>query len=87
MIKQSNPYGSPVTTLAELDALDSGETAEGYNDGRANEPPPSGNRSKSYWHGWRNGMVDGGHMPIDPAMRELARLVVVQPRLRPAPAA
>ena len=67
----SNPYGGPVVTAEEVMAFDSAEVVEGYNDGSANEPEPSGNRSKAYWHGWRNGMVDGGHSKGDPAMRLL----------------
>ncbi len=47
----------PVRTLAELDQLDDVEIQEGYFDGRNNEPEPraGGNRSRSYWHGWRVG--------------------------------
>lgn len=48
----------PVKTLADLDALDEKEIVEGYFDGRENAPQPKGNRSRSYWHGWQNGMSD-----------------------------
>ena len=65
-------YGSAVSTMYELDTLDSDEVIEGYFDGRKNEPEPQGNRSKSYWHGWRNGMIDGGHMKSDAASKALA---------------
>jgi hypothetical protein len=82
MSETSEPYGSYVTTLDELNSLDPNEMREGYSDGKLNEPQPSGNRSKSYWHGWRNGMMDGGHMPIDAAARELARVVVQNRTLR-----
>ena len=68
-----NPYGGPVVTAEEVMAFDSAEVVEGYNDGSANEPEPSGNRSKAYWHGWRNGMVDGRHMKGDAAMNQLIR--------------
>lgn len=70
----------PVSTLADLDTLDDAEVLEGYRDGLANEPEPGGNRSRSYWHGWRNGMVDHGHREIDAAQRELARLYVARSR-------
>ena len=76
------PYGSPVTTLEELDALDDTEMLEGYDDGYENQPAPNGNRSKAYWHGWRNGMADGRHMEIDPAMRELAKQVVARSKTK-----
>lgn len=55
----------PVSTLAELDTLDDDEIVEGYRDGRAGEPEPGDNRSKSYWHGWRNGARDGGYTDPD----------------------
>jgi len=67
---------APVTTLADLDSLDDAELLEGYRDGRAGEPEPGNNRSRSYWHGWRNGAVDGGHRDKDLAQSELARVVV-----------
>lgn len=67
----------PVTTLAELDMLESHEIVEGYWDGLDNEPEPGGNRTKAYWHGWRNGMVDGGHRQKDAAQAKLARVVAV----------
>lgn len=79
-IPNAEPYGEPVRTLEELDALEDAEVIEGYYDGRRNDPPPTGNRSRSYWHGWRNGMADAGHMEIDGAMRALAHNVVTKRR-------
>lgn len=73
-------YGSPVTTVDELDDLDETEMVEGYRDGYRNEPEPQGNRSKSYWHGWRNGMIDGGHMKPDAASKALADAYLAQKR-------
>jgi hypothetical protein len=58
----------PVTTFAELDCLDQDDIDEGYWEGRQNAPEPGHNRGKAYWHGWRNGMVDGGHAQPDAAM-------------------
>ena len=52
----------PVATVEELSALNTDEIVEGYFDGFDNEPAPGDNRSKSYWHGYRNGQVDGGHV-------------------------
>ncbi len=52
--------------------LDEAEIAEGYRDGRQNEPCGD-NRSRSYWHGWRNGMMDGKHMKGDHASAVLAK--------------
>ena len=65
----------PVTTSEDLRKLDEAEVLEGYLDGRADEPEPRGNRSRAYWHGWRNGMVDGGHQAIDGAQMVLAHAV------------
>lgn len=69
----------PVLTLADLDALDDAELMEGYWDGRENAPAPGANRSRAYWHGWRNGQVDGHHAEPDGAMRELARAYLSRP--------
>lgn len=63
----------PVRTVAELNMLDQDEITEGYRDGRDGEPEPGNNRSRSYWHGWRNGAADGRHRENDAAQRELAR--------------
>jgi hypothetical protein len=66
----------PVTSPDELVDLVSEEVVDGYRDGLKGEPEPGENRSKSYWHGWRNGMVDGGHRPLDQEQRQLARAVL-----------
>lgn len=72
----------PITKAADLDALDDAEVVEGYHDGRANEPEPGDNRSFAYWHGWRNGMIDGGHMKGDAASAALAHDVIESGWLR-----
>jgi hypothetical protein len=61
----------PLTLAAELDALDESEMLEGYLDGFRNEPCGD-NRSRAFWHGWRNGMVDGGYANGDSAQAPLA---------------
>lgn len=63
----------PVYTLADLDSLNQEDVIEGYRDGRANEPAPGDNRSRAYWHGWRNGQADGGYTEPDQAQQDLAR--------------
>jgi DNA-binding MarR family transcriptional regulator len=60
----------PVTTPEELDAMDAAEMLEGYRDGLGGDEEPGENRSKSYWHGWRNGHNDRAHT-VDPAQRAL----------------
>ena len=57
---------TPVRTYAELQALDHAEIVEGYEDGYHGEPEPGDNRSRSYWHGWRNAQLDRAHGPPDP---------------------
>lgn len=68
-------HRKPVTTIAELETLDEAEILEGYTDGLALEPEPGGNRSKSYWHGWRNGRSDRSGK-VDAEGLALARVVV-----------
>lgn len=63
----------PVLTMEDLLTLDVAELAEGYRDGRANAPAPGNNRTRSYWHGWRNGRCDGGFVEPDEGQRALAR--------------
>lgn len=75
---------SPVTTLEELNALDSDEMIEGYRDGRGGDDEPGGNRSKSYWHGWRNGRSDRTGI-VDSAGALLAKAVVADLRRRASP--
>lgn len=65
---------TPVTTLFELDQLDLAEMAEGYRSGMDGEPEPGNNRSKSFWHGWRNGAGDKAGRADGP-QRELVRAV------------
>lgn len=72
----------PVTTVAELEALDQTEMVEGYWDGYHGEPEPGDNRSLSYWHGWRNGAVDGKHREGDAAQAKLAHEYVEALRQR-----
>lgn len=71
----------PITKAADLAPLDEGEMVEGYMDGFRGEPEPGDNRSLAFWHGWRNGAVDGKHREMDAAQRELARDMVAQRRV------
>ncbi len=67
---------TPIRNAEELAGLDDAEILDGYLSGRDGEPEPGGNRSFSFWHGWRTGRVDGGHDEKDAAMGELARDVI-----------
>ena len=66
----------PVTELADLDRLDEDEIVAGYRDARPDDPEPGPNRSRAYWHGWRNRMREFGHLPPSSAAAELARKCV-----------
>ena len=63
---------SPVKTLEELDQLDHDDVLEGYKSGHDGDPEPGDNRSKSFWHGWRNGRADR-YGDVDDAQHALAR--------------
>ncbi len=65
-----------VSTLVELMMLDDDDVAAGYSAGLDGAPPPASDRSKGYWHGWRNGLVDSGRRPADAA--QLALSVAVE---------
>lgn len=64
-------HRSPVELAIDLETLDADEIFEGYRDGLAGEPCGD-NRSRSYWHGWRNGMVDSKRTEKDGPMAALA---------------
>ena len=58
---------APVETLADLDTLDGDEILEGYLFAINNpdSPEPGSDRSRSFWHGWRNGKTDKGRAELD----------------------
>lgn len=62
----------PAATVEEVMAFDIEEVLEGYHDGLAGDEEPGNNRSKAYWHGWRNGNGDR-HGTADAAQRALVR--------------
>lgn len=71
----SPPERVPVATVAELATLDEAKVLAGYLDGFNGDPEPGDNRSKAYWHGWRNGTHDRTGKS-DAAVQRLAREVV-----------
>ena len=70
----------PLSSIAELAFIDDGECVAGYLAGLHGEPEPGSDKSKSYWHGWRNGMMDTGRLPLDGAARNLAHEFVRRQR-------
>lgn len=65
-----------VKTKAELNLLDEQEMVSGYLYGLNCANEPGSDKSKSFWHGWRNAQVDRGRISIDDAQMMLAREVV-----------
>ncbi|MBB3017639.1 ribosome modulation factor [Microvirga lupini] len=55
----------PVTTVRDLATIDENECMAGYLAGLRGAPEPGNTATRSAWHGWRNGMVDGGHREKD----------------------
>ena len=68
----------PVVDAGELAALDQAEVLEGYRDGLAGDRCGD-NRSRSYWHGWRNGISDKAGT-ADADQHALARSLRALPR-------
>jgi len=75
-------HRQPVATVAELVTLDDADMNDGYFNGFSGEPCGD-NRSRSYWHGWRNGMMDKGRMEKDDAACALAHEVIAIGFLEP----
>lgn len=66
----------PVSTKADLDLLDIDEIVDGYRNCLRGESEPGSDKSRSYWHGWRNGMVDSRRIESDVHMTMLCREIV-----------
>ncbi len=61
-----------VASVADFRTLDESDMLLGYMDGFDGLPCPGSGRSRSFFHGWRNGMADAGHMERDGAQQALA---------------
>ena len=70
----------PLSTAAEAELLDMDDCVEGYKSGLRAESEPGSDKSKSFWHGWRNGMIDRGLMPMDEAARNLCKEIIRKQR-------
>lgn len=60
-----------VSTIADFATLDDGEVLEGYLDGFHGGVAPNSTHSRSYRHGWLNGMVDSQRHTPDWAQEAL----------------
>ena len=63
-----------ITTAAELATLDPVQIVRGYRDGSRNFADFT-ERDRGYWHGYCNGLVDGGHGKPSAEQRALVRAV------------
>ena len=55
----------PVENVTDLKLLDDDEIVRGYMDGLDCADEPGSDKSRSYWHGWRNAQTDKGRAPLD----------------------
>lgn len=78
--KQQAKNFEPVSTLADLASLKEADIVEGYMSAERGDPEPGLNRGRSYWHGWRNRMIDFGELEPDYASAQLAREYAAQQR-------
>ena len=62
---------APVETVADLNHLDADEIVAGYRDGLTCADEPGSDKSRSYWHGWRNAQTDRGRVPADASQQRL----------------
>jgi hypothetical protein len=74
----------PVTTCEDLATLTDAEVTAGYIAGLSAEPLAPQGVTRSFWHGHRNGLMDGGHRPPDEAQQALAHAVYVEHQTRHA---
>ena len=63
----------PVSTIDTFRTLDDGEVLIGYMDGFSGIAPASDGSSRSYLHGWRNGMIESARLLPDQAYLDLQR--------------
>lgn len=68
-----------VSTAADLALLDEDEIIEWYLAGLDCSAEPGSDKSRSYWHGWRNAQSDKGRTPVDEAQQRLARELYPRP--------
>lgn len=67
-----------VDTLADLQNLNDDEILAGYRAGWSDAAEPGSDKSRSYWHGWRNAQIDLGRLPADNESGQLARAYVAR---------
>ena len=66
----------PVETVADLNNLDDDEILAGYISGLTFSDDPGSDKSRSFWHGWRNAQTDKGRTSLDIYQQRLAHELV-----------
>lgn len=68
---------APIVSVEDLDKVNNDECVEGYLYGRSDracgELISPNSCSRSFYHGYLNGMVDTGKLELSPAQKELAQ--------------
>lgn len=63
----------PTSTVFAVETLDDGDALEGYLDGFHATGNPDSSRSRAYWRGWNNGMIESGRIPYDASCAQVSR--------------
>lgn len=66
-------FYTPVRSVIKLDMLDDEEILKGYLAAYSDKHIEEVNVSESFWHGYRNGLVDSGKSKLDQAQKDLVR--------------
>ena len=66
----------PVETVADLNNLDDEDILAGYLVGWNCPDDPGSDKSRSFWHGWRNAQTDKGRALPDVYQERLAHELV-----------
>lgn len=66
-------FYTPVSSAIKLDMLDDEEILKGYLAAYSNKNIDEITVSESFWHGYRNGLVDSGKSKLDQAQKDLIR--------------
>lgn len=72
---------SPIRDPHDLDLQDEHEMVLGYLSALNGDDEPGNDRSRSFWHGWRNGAVDSGRRTPDAAQAALAHALAARGEL------
>lgn len=63
-------------TVVDLETLDQADVLAGYYSGLNGDPAPGSDKSRGFFHGWRNGMADTRRTDTTPEQQQLCREMV-----------